>query len=389
MEHCVIVGAGLAGHSTAVALRGRGFTGRITLLGAEPHAPYDRPPLSKQLLRGEVDDTTLPADPAALDLDCRFGVRATGLSDGAVVTDAGEVAYDAVVLATGAAPVRLPGDPHQRTLRTVEDARALRSSLRAGRRLAVVGAGWIGAELATAARAAGCAVTVVEAAATPLATALPAPIAELTTGWWEVAGVDLRLSTAVRAVEPDGLALEGGEHLGADDVVVAVGVRPEVGWLAGSGLDIADAVRVDAGLRAAPRVWAVGDVAAWWSERYAEHVRVEHWDNALRGPEVAAATLLGEQVTYDPVPYVWSEQFGRYVQYAGRPRAGDAQVWRGDPENEAAWSVCWVRDGRITAVLGVDRPRDAVQARRMAERGTPVDEGRLADPGVSVKQARA
>ncbi|MQA80892.1 MAG: NAD(P)/FAD-dependent oxidoreductase [Streptosporangiales bacterium] len=389
MEHCVVAGAGLAGLNTVMALRTRGYEGRLTLLGAEPHPPYDRPPLSKQLLDGRVDDPTLPADWAGLGVDCRWETAATGLRDGAVDTAAGPVPCDAAVIATGAAPVRLPGDGPQRTLRTVEDARALRKALRPGASVAIVGAGWIGAEVATAAAAAGCRVTVVEAAAHPLATALPAEVAVPTTPWWAGAGVELLTDTSVRSVVVGGLELADGSFLAADEVLVAVGVRPVTAWLDGSGLTLGDGVVVDERLAARPGVCAVGDVAAWWSARYGERLRVEHWDTALRAPAVVASTLLGGDDVYDPVPYVWSEQFGRYTQYAGRHTQGDSLVWRGDPATDAAWAACWLRDDRLRAVFAVDRPRDAVQGRRVAERGQPVDAARLADPAVPIKLAVA
>lgn len=389
MEHCVVAGAGLAGLNTVMALRRRGYEGRLTLLGAEPHPPYDRPPLSKQLLDGRVDDATLPADWAGLDVDCRWETAATGLRDGVVDTAAGAVPCDAVVIATGAEPVRLPGEGPQRTLRTVEDARALRKALRPEASLAIVGAGWIGAEVATAAAAAGCRVTVVEAEAHPLATALPAEVAEPTAPWWAAAGVELRTGTSVRSVALGGLELADGSFLAVDEVLVAVGVRPLTGWLEGSGLALGDGVVVDERLLARPGVCAVGDVAAWWSARYGTRLRVEHWDTALRAPAVVASTLLGGDEVYDPVPYVWSEQFGRYTQYVGRHVPGDSLVWRGDPATDAAWSACWLRDDRLRAVFAVDRPRDAVQGRRVAERGQPVDAARLADPTVPVKLAVA
>jgi 3-phenylpropionate/trans-cinnamate dioxygenase ferredoxin reductase subunit len=389
--HVVVVGAGLAGLNTAIALRARGFPGRITMLGAEPHPPYDRPPLSKAFLAGDAESIRLRADFTALDVTFRCGAAATGLVDGGVSTASGRIDADAVVVATGATPIRLPGPGSQLTLRTVDDAVRLRSAFVEGRRIVIVGAGWIGAELATRARAAGCTVTVLEAAGTPLATALPPEIGALTGPWWREAGVDLRTGTPVATVEPNGVVLVDGDVVAADDVVVAVGVRPTIGWLAGSALDLTGgAVRVDERLRAAPGVFAVGDVAAWWSRRYGSHLRVEHWDNALHSPSVVAAELTGDDLPHDPVPYVWSEQFGRFLQLAGRPGPDDTMVWRGDPRTDAAWSICWLgADSSVRAVLAVDRPRDATQARRLAERGTVVDPERLADPGVQVKQAVA
>lgn len=382
-----MVGAGLGGLNTVRALRTAGYAGRITLVGAEPYPPYDRPPLSKQFLRGEVDDTTLPADWAAWDVDLRLGTRATALREGAVETDGGVIGCDGVVLATGAVPVLLPGAGRQRTLRTADDAKALRDLLRPGVRLVIAGAGWIGAEIATAARAAGCDVVVIESGSTPLAAALPAEVAARTRPWWQDAGVELRLGATVAAVEHGAVLLADGTSVEADEVLTAVGVRPASRGFDGVSLREDGAVLVDEHLCAGPGLCAVGDVAAAWSPRYGTHLRVEHWDNALRAPAVAAATLLGEDATYDPVPYVWSEQFGRYLQFVGRCEDGDELVWRGDPEADSAWSACWVRDGRLRALLAVDRPRDAVQGRRLAEQGVPVDVAALADPAVPLKRA--
>ncbi|HMA47977.1 MAG TPA: NAD(P)/FAD-dependent oxidoreductase, partial [Frankiaceae bacterium] len=234
MERVVVVGAGLAGARACEELRRQGYAGRLTLVGAEPHPPYDRPPLSKALLRGETDDTTLPVDLTGVQV--LLGRRASGLRPGRLETDGGVLDWDGLVLATGAHPVRLPGDGPQRVLRTVDDARALRAALRPGARVAIVGAGWIGAEVATAAAGAGCAVTVVEAGPAPLAQALGEQVGAWSARWYEQAGVELRTGTGVAAVTGDGLALADGTWLAADVVLVGVGVRPATGWLEGSGL---------------------------------------------------------------------------------------------------------------------------------------------------------
>jgi NADPH-dependent 2,4-dienoyl-CoA reductase/sulfur reductase-like enzyme len=392
VDRVLVVGAGLAGLQTAVALRGQGYAGALTLVGAEPAPPYDRPPLSKALLAGQVEDTTLDADWDGLDVTRLLGRRATGLpSEGLLATDAGDLAYDGLVVATGASPVRLPGADtaladRALTLRTRDDALALRARLRPGARLAVVGAGWIGAEVATAAVRAGVRVTVVEAMAAPLASALPAWCGQRMLPWWS--DVDVRLGAAVDAVEPDAVHLRDGERIAADTVLVAVGARPETAWLEGSGLELTPrgAVAVDGGLRTARQgVLAVGDCAAWDSERYATRMHVEHWDNALRAPATAAANLLGGDERYDPVPYFWSEQWGRMVQYAGHHPAGERVVMReGD---DGRWAAFWLAGDQLVAALTVDRPRDLVQARHLMESARPVDAARLADPAVAVKSA--
>ena len=387
ISRVVVAGGGLAGLRTIEALRARLYGGAVTLIGAEPHAPYDRPPLSKQLLADLVDDTTLDADFAALGVDLRLGETATGLADGVLLTDFGAYPFDRLVVATGAVPVALPGDGPQRFLRTIDEARSLRDLLQPGRRLAVVGAGWIGAELATAAAARGCLVTVVEAGQAPLAAAIGAKVGAQTQRWYAQAGVDLRLGAAVESVQPGGLVLAGGSQVAADEVVTAVGVRPAVAWLTGSGIGLQNGVAVDEGLRSAlPDVFAAGDCAAFWSGRYGRRLRVEHWDNALHAPEVAAANVLGGSEVYDPVPYFWSQQFGRMVQYVGHHDAADRLLWRGDPVGER-WSACWLAGDRLAALLAVDRPRDLGQGRRVVASGAAVDPARLADPDISVRNA--
>jgi 3-phenylpropionate/trans-cinnamate dioxygenase ferredoxin reductase component len=383
----VIVGAGLAGLRTAEELRARGYAGAITLIGAEPRPPYDRPPLSKKVMTGELDETSLRPDLDSLGIDLRLAETAVALDDGVLRTDAAEYEWDALVAATGADPVRLPGDGEQLVLRTADDALALRARLTPGTRLAIVGAGWIGAELATAAAGRGCHVTVVEAAHTPLAAALGAEVGEKTAPWYAEAGVDLRLEQAVAAIEPGGIALLGGGWLAADLVVTAVGVRPAVSWLAGSGVRLDNGVVVDAMLRASvPGVFAVGDCASFWSGRYQRQLRVEHWDVALHSPEAAAANIAGGSDAYDPVPYFWSEQFGRMVQYVGWHGGADGLVWRGSPAGDR-WAVCWLADSRLVAALTVGLPRDLLQARRVIDAGAAVDPAALADPAVPIRDS--
>ena len=390
----VIAGAGLSGLRTAEELRARGFAGPVTLIGAETRPPYDRPPLSKKVLTEPDLDPSLKADFAALDVGFRPGEAVTGLGD-ELVTDRGSYPFDHLVLATGSLPVALPGEGRQRFLRTYDDALALRDLIRPAQsprkplRLAIVGAGWIGAELATAAAGYGCQVTVVEAGPAPLAAAIGAPVGAQTARWYAAAGVDLKVATAVEAVQPGGLALAGGEWLAADEIVTAVGVRPATGWLEGSGLRLENGVAVDAGLRASRAgVYAVGDCAAFESRRFGRRLRVEHWDVALHMPEVAAANVAGGDEAYDPVPYFWSEQFGRMMQYVGHHGGADRLVWRGDPA-EPTWAAAWLADGRLVAMLTVGRPRDMLQARRLIDSGVPVDVSRLTDPAVPVKAAVA
>ncbi|MER7761205.1 FAD-dependent oxidoreductase [Streptomyces sp. NPDC097619] len=408
-RHVVVVGAGMAGVQTAVALRERGFTGPVTVLGAEPHQPYDRPPLSKAVLLGKAEDSAFDVDFAELDVTLRLGVEATGLrpAERVLDTSAGPVPYEALVLATGAEPLTLPGSegvPGVHLLRTLDDAARLRPVLAAKHRIVVAGAGWIGAEFATAAREAGCEVTVVEAAGQPLAGALPAEVAAPMARWYEQAGAVLLTGTRVAAVQEGRVLLSDGRELPADAVVVGIGARPATGWLAGSGIERGPdgSVTADARLRTSlPGVYAVGDCASFPSARFGERLLVHHWDNALQGPRTVAADVLAdtagapaagaavvgvpvEAPDYDPVPYFWSEQFGRFVQYAGHHRPEDTLLWRGDPA-EDTWSVCWLRGGILTAVLAVGRPRDLAQGRKLIEAGARVDPDRAADPAVPLK----
>ncbi|MGW2414359.1 NAD(P)/FAD-dependent oxidoreductase [Streptomyces tubercidicus] len=394
----VIIGAGIAGVQTAVALREQGWRGAITLLGDEPHQPYDRPPLSKAVLLGKAEGSTFDIDFAALDIELRLGRPVTALVPDArlVETADGPVSYDYAVLATGADPIMLPGSegmPGVHLLRTLDDAERLRPVLAAQHEIVVVGAGWIGAEFATAAREAGCAVTVVEAADRPLAGALPAEVAAHMTGWYTDAGAELRTGARVASVTAGAVTLADGTTLPADAVVIGIGARPATAWLAGSGVEISPqdgAVLADDRLRTSvPDVYAVGDCASFPSARYGTRLLIHHWDNALQGPRTVAENIArgdAEGLVYDPVPYFWSEQFGRFVQYAGHHGDADELVWRGDPAG-AAWSVIWLRDGRLVALLAVGRPRDLAQGRKLIERGVVLDRERAANASVPLKSA--
>ncbi len=391
----------MAGVQTAVALREQGFTGSVTLIGAEPHQPYDRPPLSKAVLLGTAEGSAFDVDFEALGIELRLGREVLGVrpAEHELATAEGPVPYDVLVLATGAEPIRLPGAesvPGVHLLRTLDDAERLRPVLARQHDIVVVGAGWIGAEFATAAREAGCAVTVVEAADRPLAGALLAEVAAPMAAWYADAGATLRTHARVRSVEPGAVLLDDGSRLPADAVVVGIGARPATAWLAGSGIELGShgEVVADDRLRtSAPDVYAVGDCASFPSGRYGERLLVHHWDNALQGPRTVAANILGgatgePPAVYDPVPYFWSEQFGRFVQYAGHHASADTTLWRGDPTGPS-WTVCWLREGRLVALLAVGRPRDLAQGRRLIEAGTPMDPTVLADPARPLRAATA
>ncbi|MFD9795004.1 NAD(P)/FAD-dependent oxidoreductase [Streptomyces sp. NPDC059070] len=394
-RHVVVVGAGMAGVQTAVALREQGFPGRITLIGAEPHQPYDRPPLSKAVLLGKAEGSAFEVDFEGLGVELRLGRSALGVRarEHEVDTEAGPVRYDTLVIASGAEPITLPGAsemPDVHLLRTLDDAGRLRAVLGAQRRVVVVGAGWIGAEFATAAREAGCAVTVVEAADRPLAGALPAEVTAPMANWYAESGAELLTRARVAALEPGAVVLADGRRLPADAVVVGIGARPTTDWLEGAGIERGPegAITADDRLRTSlPDVYAVGDCASFPSGRYGERLLIHHWDNALQGPRTVAADIVGEAVRpYDPVPYFWSEQFGRFVQYVGHHGGADRLLWRGEPSG-AAWTVCWLREGVLVALLAVGRPRDLAQGRKLIEAGARLDPVRAADPSVPLKTA--
>ncbi|WP_329262847.1 FAD-dependent oxidoreductase [Streptomyces pseudovenezuelae] len=393
----VVVGAGMAGVQTAVALREQGFGGTVTLIGAEPHQPYDRPPLSKAVLLGKAEGSAFDVDFEALGIELLLGREVLGVRPEAheLDTEDGPFPYDVLVLATGAEPIRLPGTegvPGVHLLRTLDDAERLRPVLARQHDVVVVGAGWIGAEFATAAREAGCAVTVVEAADRPLAGALPAEVAAPMTSWYADAGAELRTRARVERVEPGAVVLDDGSRVPAGAVVVGIGARPATAWLAGSGIELGahrEVVADDRLRTSVPDVYAVGDCASFPSGRYGERLLVHHWDNALQGPRTVAADILGETPTvYDPVPYFWSEQFGRFVQYAGHHASADTTLWRGEPSGPA-WSVCWLRENRLVALLAVGRPRDLAQGRRLIEAGAEMDPELLVDPARPLKAATA
>ena len=365
MRSVTVVGASLAGLSTVRALRSQGFDGRLVVVGDEAHPPYDRPPLSKAFLTAsEVDLALLTEQDEALDVEWRLGVPAAHLDPATravTLADGGQVAGDAVVLATGARARRLPGTDALtgvHVLRTLDDATALRGALAAGGALVVVGAGFIGAEVASSARSLGLDVTVVEAQDTPLCAQLGnemgAAVARLHTdhGVRLLTGVGVaRLlgSSRVEAVE-----LADGTVLPANTVVVGIGAQPNVEWLADSGLDVSGGVRTDAACATAvPGIVAVGDCARSYDVHSRRHVRAEHWTHALQQPATAAATLLGRPEAYTGVPYFWSEQYGLQVQLAGSPAQGDALTVVHGSLEELSFVVTYERGGELVAVLGV------------------------------------
>lgn len=366
-EHgrAVVVGGGLAAARLCAVLRRKQFRGPIVVVSAEDLPPYDRPPLSKEVLAGQRDESPLPFDAAKLEVDLRLGTQATGLRHAShtLITDSGEITYDALAIASGAAPLRLPGEGRQLTLRTLADALELRDRLRPGARVVVAGASWIGAEVATAALAAGCEVSCVEYGAEPFGGALGSTVGAALRDWWS--GVDLRTGTAIASVDPDGVRLTDGELLPADVVVTGIGVRPDLGWLADSGLTTDRGVLTDSRCRTnLPGVVALGDVAQRWSRHTDSHRLIGHWDEASMVATAAAASLLSwtDGPEHDPAPYFWSDLFGRKLQYVGAHVPTDAVHLEHQPDGSLGRAV-WSRDGLLTAWLGVDVPKEVVKAR--------------------------
>ncbi|MCX3059428.1 NAD(P)/FAD-dependent oxidoreductase [Streptomyces beihaiensis] len=359
MKHITVVGASLAGLSTVRSLRAEGYDGAVTVVGEERHAPYDRPPLSKEFLLGDVDAAALALGDAdedeALAADWVLGERAVGLdtADRSLTLASGRrLRTDGVVIATGASPRALPGAEHLtgiHTLRTLDDAQALRDALRGGfaPRVVVIGAGFIGAEVASTARRLGADVTVVEAAETPLERQLGREMAEIVASLHADNGVRLLRGTGVAGFTGDsavtGVRLADGRLLPADVVVVGVGVRPTTDWLAGTGVRVDDGVVCDAGCATdVPGVVAVGDVARCPHPFTGRHARIEHWSNATDQARTAARTLLTGAPAVPPAtaPYFWSDQYGVRIQMAGHVPAGAVpEIVEGDVEERSFVAV--------------------------------------------------
>lgn len=389
LERIAVVGASLAGLRAAESLRRLGYGGALVLVGAEKHLPYDRPPLSKELLQGrwEVDRIGLRRQPyEELELDLRLGVRATALDLAArelVLGDGVREPFDALVLATGASPRRLRGQPDLpgvHLLRTLDDALALRAALEARPRVLVVGAGFIGAEVAASCRARGLQVTLVEPLPVPLARGLGEAMGRVCAELHRDQGVDLRCGVGVSGFQGhqrvERVTLSDGSSVEADLVVVGIGAAPETGWLEGSGLRLDDGVVCDAFCAAAPGVFAAGDVARWHNPLFGEEMRVEHWSNAAeQGSYVAerlAGTDLGAQ-PFAPVPFFWSDQYGVKIQFAGRMRPDDEVRLVAGSLAERKFTALYGRAGRLSGVLAWSRPRDLAKYRRLIAAATPFE----------------
>ncbi len=403
-SNMIIIGAGLAGASAAKTLRTEGFEGRIVLLGEEPELPYERPPLSKGYLTGATSRSSIYVHDAAFyadsDIEVRTGARVTALDlpSSEVVLETGEkLRFDRLLLATGASPrrVQVPGGDLEgiHYLRDVADADALRASLAPGGRLVVVGAGWIGAEIAASAREQGLQVTVLDPMPVPLARILGPEVGGFYARLHAEQGVDLLMGTGLAGFEGSGrverVITTDGRSIAADAVVVGIGVRPRTELAERAGLTVDDGVVVDELLRTShPRVFAAGDIARAHHPFYGQHVRVEHWGTARDQGAAAARSMLDRGVPYDTLPYFFSDQYESGMEYRGRAVDWDRVVFRGDP-GTGQFLAFWLRESRVLAGMNVNVWDVGDDIERLIRSRTPVDPDRLADAGVPLTEVSA
>ncbi|MET7999637.1 NAD(P)/FAD-dependent oxidoreductase [Nonomuraea glycinis] len=400
----VIAGGGLAAAKAAEALREQGYDGRLVLIGDEPHLPYERPPLSKDYLQGGSErDKIFVHDAAwydAHDIDLRQGTTVIGIdrAERRLSLSRGErLGYDKLLLATGARPRRLPLPGADLDgvlyLRTVDDCERLRATLATVSRVVIIGAGWIGLEVAAAARAAGVAVSVLEAERQPLLRALGSQIASVFAGLHREHDVDLRLGVRVSEItgargKADGVRLADGTHLPADVVIVGIGAVPNTGLAVEAGLEVDDGIVVDAALRTSdPDIFAVGDVASAHHPVLGSRIRVEHWANALNQPAVAASSMLGQEAAYDKLPYFFTDQYDLGMEYIGLavPGHNDDVVVRGDL-GAREFIAFWLDGDRVTAGMNVNIWDVTDQVEALIRAARPVDRAKLADPTVPLDQ---
>lgn len=396
----VIVGAGLAGGRAAEALRQLGYDGRLVLIGEEAERPYERPPLSKAYLEGRLPRARVhlraPEYYRTQAITLRTGVEVTGVDlDRRVVQLARgrSIGYDQLLLTPGARPrpLAVPGAGLEGvvTLRTLADADRLRTAFASQPRVVIVGGGFVGCEVASAARRAGCPVTLFELGGAPLAQALGARAGAFAARIHREHGVDLRTGESVTSIHGAGRAeavvTSSGQVVDADLVLAAVGAEPRTELAQAAGLALEGGIRVDPLCRtSAPGVFAAGDAAAWWHPGLGRRLRIEHHDNAQNQGVAAARSLLGDPTPYAPIPYVWSEQYDATLQFVGAVHAVTGTVVRGDPES-GAFSEFHLAGDRVVACLAVNRFKDLAGARRLIGAGRKVDAAQLADPDTSLR----
>jgi 3-phenylpropionate/trans-cinnamate dioxygenase ferredoxin reductase component len=397
----VIIGASLGGAKAAEALRAAGFDGPITLIGNEHSRPYERPPLSKGYLLGSSEREAIYVHPlqwyADSRIDLRIGVEATGIDPAAhevSLADGSAIGYAKLLITTGSSPRRLtvPGADLDGVLylRRVGDSDQIKKAFAQASKVVVIGAGWIGLETTAAARAAGADVTVLEVAELPLVRVLGPEVAQVFAGLHTEHGVDLQFGVQVAEIagrdgRVTGVRLADGRTFEADTVIVAVGITPNTELAAAAGLEIDNGVRVDAQLRSSdPDIYAAGDVANAYHPLLGKHIRVEHWANALNQPQTAARAMLGEDVSYDRMPYFFTDQYDLGMEYTGfvEPGGYARVVFRGDKERREFVAFWLDHEDRVLAGMNVNvwDVTDAIG--ELVRGGQPADAGKLADPAV-------
>jgi len=368
-----VVGASAAGLTAAQTLRREGYDGPLTVIGDEDLMPYDRPPLSKQVLSGDWEPSKIALPCAVDDIAWRLGVRAVGLDVSGrrlALSTGDDLAYDKLVIATGVTPRRLPFGQELagvHTLRTLPDTVAFKQDLASARSVVIVGAGFMGSEVAAVASAMGADVTVVDPLPAPMIRQFGPWLGDLVAKLHADHGVRMRLGVGVTGLRGDGrvdgVELADGTVLPADVVLVAIGSVPNTSWLAGSGLSLSDGVDCDSLCRAAPNVVAAGDVASWTHPVHGKRIRVEHRMNATEQGMAAARTLLGKGEPYAPIPYFWTDQYDVKIQaYGTFPEDAVPSVAAGDV-GAGRFAAVYVEDGRVTGVVGWNLPRDTRQLR--------------------------
>jgi len=400
----VIVGASLAGAKAAETLRGEGFDGPVVLIGDETERPYERPPLSKDYLLGKAERETIYVHPASWYADngvqLRLGVPVAGIDRAAhevALADGSRIGYAKLLLTTGSSPRRLPVPGADADgvlyLRRVGDSDQIKATFQTASRIAVIGAGWIGLETAAAARAAGVEVTILEAGELPLLRVLGAECAKVFADLHREQGVDLRFGVQVSEITSaggrvTGVRLADGSQVDAEAVIVGVGITPNTQLAEAAGLETGNGVVVDAALRSSdPDIFAAGDVAYAMHPVLGQHIRVEHWANALNQPQAAARAMLGQEVAYGKIPYFYTDQYDLGMEYAGYVEPGryDQVVFRGDVERYE-FIAFWLGGGQVLAGMNVNvwDVNDAIQD--LVGSGRQVDPARLADPGVPLEE---
>jgi len=397
----IIVGASLAGAKAAETLRQEGFDGRIVLVGTEDVRPYERPPLSKDYLRGEVGREKVYVHDEAFyaehDIELRLGTTAVELntsSNDVTLDDGDRLRYDRLLLATGSEPRRLaiPGGELDGVLylRSVQDSDTLRERLDGGGAVVVIGAGWIGAEVAASARQRRLDVTVIEPASVPLERVMGAEVGAIYRDIHTDHGVEMLMGTGVEAFEGEKaverVRTSDGRVIECDFVVVGIGVQPRIRLAAGAGLEVDNGILVDEHLETSvPGVFAAGDVANADHPFYGERIRVEHWANALHQGPAAARNMLGQTVPFDRLPYFFSDQYEVGMEYSGFARDWDRVVFRGDPASRE-FVAFWISDERVVAGMNVNVWDVNDPIRRLISERVAVDDRRLADPDVPIDQ---